>query len=103
MNNYLLHYNSDLNKILYFLVKLIQYIFSALSVFSNPCVGPIPRIEMPFFLLSIFVDELISTPKIITFLPLSLPTEKDVFLSNPIPYLEYPYLSIIYRQCRIID
>ena len=49
---------------------------------------------MSFFLLSIFVEELISTPKIITFLPKSLPNEKDVSLSNPIPYPEYPYSSI---------
>ena len=48
---------------------------------------------MSFFLLSIFDDELISTPKIITFLPVSLPKEKDVSLSNPMPYPEYPYLS----------
>ena len=49
---------------------------------------------MSFFLLSSFTDKLISTPKTITFLPISLPTEKDVSLSNPIPYPEYPYLSI---------
>ena len=49
---------------------------------------------MSFFLLSIFDDELVSTPKIITFLPISLPNEKDVSLSNPVPYPEYPYLSI---------
>ena len=61
---------------------------------SNPCVGPLPRIEMSFFLLSIFDDELVSTPKIMTFLPISLPNEKDVSLWNPVPYPEYPYLSI---------
>ena len=49
---------------------------------------------MSFFLLLIFVHELISTPKIITFLPISLPMEKYVSLSNPMPYSEYPYLSI---------
>ena len=49
---------------------------------------------MYFFLLSIFADELISAPKIITFLPMSLPNEKDVSLSDPMPYPEYPYLSI---------
>ena len=38
--------------------------------------------------------KLISTPKIITFLPVSLPIEKDDCLSNPIPYPKYPYLSI---------
>ena len=61
----------------------------------NACVGPLPRIKVSFFLLSNFVDELISTPKIITFLPV-LPEgcEKHPSLSNPIPLLEYPYLSI---------
>ena len=49
---------------------------------------------MSFFLLSIFVDELISTPKIIIFLPVSLSIEKDHCLSNPIPYPKYLYLSI---------
>ena len=49
---------------------------------------------MSFFLLSIFDDELISTPKIITFLTISLPIENEIFLSNPILYPEYPYLSI---------
>ena len=61
---------------------------------SNPYVSPLPRIKMSFFLLLIFVEELISTQKIITFLQISLPTGKDVFLSNPIPYPEYPYLLI---------
>ena len=49
---------------------------------------------MPFFLLSIFDYELMSALKIITFLPVSLSNEKDVSLSNPIIYPEYPYLSI---------
>ena len=61
---------------------------------SNPCVDNLPRTKMCFFLLSILVDELISTPKIITFLPKSLPNEKDVSLSNPMSYQEYPYLLI---------
>ena len=94
----MLHYNENKNKLkqnfVFFLVKLIQYSFSTLSVCSNPCVGPLPRIKMSFFLLSIFDDELISTPKIIIFLSISLPIEKDVSLSKPIPYPEYPYLSI---------
>ena len=50
-----------------FSVKLIEDIFSPLSVRSNFCVGPFRRIELYFFLLSIFVDELISTAKIIKF------------------------------------
>ena len=53
------------------------------------------RILISFFLLSIFVDELISTPKIITFLQVTPEgCELNHFLSNPIPYLEYPYMSI---------
>ena len=39
---------------------------------SNPWVGPSPRIEISFFLLSICTDEFISTPKIMTFLPMLL-------------------------------
>ena len=46
--------------------------FSALSLCSNPCIGPLPKIKMFFFLLTIFVDELISIPKIIAFLPVPL-------------------------------
>ena len=61
---------------------------------SNPCVGPLPRIKMSFFLLSILAYEFISTPKIITFLPVLLPIEKDASLSNHMPYPEYSYLSI---------
>ena len=76
-------------------IKLIEYIFSALSVCSSPCVGPSLKIKIYFFLLSIFVDELMSTPKIITFLPNPVPgNEKLPCLSNPIPYPEYPYLSM---------
>ena len=41
---------------------------------SNVCVEPLPRIKISLFLLSVFVDELISTPKIITFPPV-LPLE----------------------------
>ena len=36
-----------------------------------------------------------STPRIITFLPNPVPgNEKLLFLSNPIPYPEYPYFSM---------
>ena len=65
-----------------------------LSTFSNHWVGSLTRIKMSLFLLSVFVYELISTPKIITFSSISLPTEKDVLLSNPIPYPIYLYLWI---------
>ena len=74
-------------------MKLIEYIFFALSACSNPYVGPLPKIKIYFFLLSVFVDELMSTPKIITFLPILVPgNEKLPCLSNPVPYPEYPYL-----------
>ena len=46
-----------------------------------------------FFLL-ICGDELISTPKIITFLPTPLPNENSPFLSNPILHPKYLYLPI---------
>ena len=76
--------------------KSNEYIFSADSVCSSPCVGPSPRIKISFFLLSIFVDELISAPKTITFLPVPpLWCEKNPYLSNPIPYPEDLYLSIL--------
>ena len=69
--------------------------FFADRVCFNLCVGPLPRIKLSFFLLSIFVDELISTPKIITFLPVTpLGWEKKPCLSNLIPYPEYLYCSI---------
>ena len=68
--------------------------FSAVSVYSNPCGGPLPRSKIYFFLLSICKVEHISTSKIITFLPISLPSEKTPSLPNPIPYPEYFYWSI---------
>ena len=52
------------------LVKLMEYIFSADNECSvNPFLGPFSKIKMFFPLLSALVDELISTPKIIAFLP----------------------------------
>ena len=70
----------------FFSVKLIEDIFSALSLCSNPCAGPFLRIKISFFLLSIFVGEPTSTPEIITFLPNPAPgKEKLPCLSNPIP------------------
>ena len=49
-NNYLLPCNADLKQNLFFVtVKLIVYIFSAVSVCSNPCVGPIPKTNMSLF------------------------------------------------------
>ena len=47
------------------------------------------------FSFSIGTEELIYTPKIITFLPNPIPgNEKLPCLSNPTPYPEYLYLSI---------
>ena len=80
---------------LLFSLKFTEYIFSAESACSNPCVGILPRIKISFFLLWIFVDELISTPKIITFRPVpTLGRGKNPCLSNPIPYPKYLYWSI---------
>ena len=54
-----------------------------------------PKLQYLFFLLSIFVDEFISTPKIIIFLPNPVPgNQKLPCLLNPISYPEYLYLSI---------
>ena len=76
-------------------VKLIENIFSAVKVCSNPCVGPFPRTNIPFFLLSIWGEELISNPIINTFWPNPPPgNEKLDLLSNPIPKPEYPYFLI---------
>ena len=67
-------------------VKLIEYIFSEVKVFSNPCVGLLPSTNMSSFLLSTCIKVLISTPKINTFRPdPPLGNEKLDLLSNPIP------------------
>ena len=51
--------------------------------------------KMSFLLLSMYAEKLISTPKINTFWPNSRPgNEKLDLLSNPIPYSEYPCLSL---------
>ena len=78
------------------LYKKYEYIFTALSVCSNPCVRLLLKIKISFFLFSIFVEELISTPKTITFLPNPIPgDEKLRWLSNPTPYPQYLYLLIL--------
>ena len=52
------------------LEKLIEYSASAVNVaLPNPCVCPLPKIDISLFLLLVFIDELISTPTIMTFLP----------------------------------
>ena len=77
------------------LCKTNRIHFSALSLYSNLCVGLLPKIKISFLLSSIFVYELISTPKFITFLPNLVPgNEKLPYLSNPIPYSEYFHLQI---------
>ena len=54
------------------------------------------------FLLLIFVDKLISTPKIITVSPNPIPGDKKLpCLSNQIPYPEYLYLLISAFSVRI--
>ena len=74
----------------------MKYIFSAVSVCSNPCAGSFPRTNMSFFLLSMCAEELMPTSKINTFSPNSTPgNEKLDLLSSPIPQPEYPYLSIL--------
>ena len=53
------------------------------------CAGRQPRIKIFFFLLSTFVDELITTPKIITFLQVPLFRALLVFyamLARELPY-----------------
>ena len=63
-------------------------------VLSNPCVGPSPRTNIYFFLLSECTDELLSIPEIKTFLPQSKPGyEKSEQESNSLPYPELEYLS----------
>ena len=69
-------------------VKLIEYLaFAVIVVSFNPCVRPSPRtkIFITFLLLS-YTEELLSTQKIMTFLP-QLPSvnEKCERASNPIP------------------
>ena len=59
-------------------VELTGYCASAVNVVSsNLCVGPSPRIEVPFFLLSICADELISAPELMTFFPERSPADEN--------------------------
>ena len=69
--------------------KLIEYFASTVIVLSFYLrVGPSPRTNMYFFLLSICIDELLSTPKITTFLPQSkLGSEKSEQELNPKQFL----------------
>ena len=57
---------------------------------------------MLFFQLKIFVVELMSTPKIFKFFPVPPEEcEKNLFLSNPIPYPKYSYRST--STCFVTD
>ena len=70
------------------IVKFIEYLASAvIVVLSDPCIGLSPRTKISFLLLSIRTDELLSTPKIITFFAKSkFECEESEQESNPIPY-----------------
>ena len=48
-------------------------------------------------------EELVSTAKIIQYLPNPLPSENVPFLSNPIPYPEYLYLTISLFLVKLTD
>ena len=55
------------------------YLASAGNVVSsNPGLGPLPRIKMSLFLLSICTDNLISAPKIMTFIPMLPSVNKNL-------------------------
>ena len=77
------------------LEKFIEYSVSAVILVSSyPCLGPLPRTKISFFLLSICSDELLSAQKIITFLPQSkFGSEKSERESNPIPCPDEEHLS----------
>ena len=63
-------------------------------VSSNPYVDPSPRIKVSFPLISICRDELISAPKIMTFLPMRPSiNEYSEQETNPMPWPLYLYLS----------
>ena len=61
---------------------------------SIPKSGPSLNIETLFLQLSEWDNELLSTPKIITFLAKSLPKLQESTVSNIIPYLLYTYFLL---------
>ena len=77
-------------KLFFDLVKLIKYLASALVVVSSsPVAGPPTKNKISFFPLSVCNGELLSTLKIITFLPLSkFEIKKSHLELNPISYPE---------------
>ena len=79
---------------------MIGYFASAVNVvLSNPCVGQSPRIKISLFLLSTCTDDLMSTPKIMTFFPM-LPSvnENSEQESSPKPQPLYFILSVYLDQ-----
>ena len=62
-------------------------------------VGPKPKIKKLIFWLSTSNDELLSTPKIITFLAVSLPKIHQSPLSNAIWYMLY---AMLYAICYML-
>ena len=76
-------------------LKLILNLFSGDPKFPLiPKVGPSPDIKELFWRLSELNDELLSAPKIITFLAVSLSKLQKSPLSNVIPYPLYTYFSL---------
>ena len=90
------HFSVDLLQIFCLVVYiLIEYLASVINVVStNPCVGSLPIIKIPFSLLSLYTDELISAPKIMTCFPM-LASGKDNSEPelNPIPWLVHTDIS----------
>ena len=76
-------------------VKLMGYLASAGNVVSsNPGLGPLPRIKISLFLLSICTDNLISAPKIMTFISMLPSVNKNLEQeSNTMQQPLYLYLS----------
>ena len=76
-------------------MKLIGYLASAVNVVSsNPCAVPLLIINTILFLLSIWTDEPISTPKIINFfLMLSSVNGNSERESNAMPQSLFLYFS----------
>ena len=68
IKNCCFHYKADLKQnFLSELENLIEYsasVLSVIEVLSNLCAGPLLRTNISLFLLSIWADELLPTPKI---------------------------------------
>ena len=93
--NCCLHHNSDLSKTFFLINGINGKLTSAVIVVSSdPCVKLSPRTKISFKSFSLCIDELLSSPKIIVFLPqskfASKNSEQELY---PIPYPEKKYLS----------